>query len=715
MNIKRLSIREVINNIGLKSIIASAFVFLLTVAATCAGGIQLYRSTKESIHLQGRVNAVESAKEFDNYLLVRKNTVMLAGHVVDEMIREGKPNEEILEYLTAESLSIKKSIDMDYTGLYGWINNEYLDGVGWVPDEDYVPTERPWYTETIADKSEVTFVKPYLDEQTETVLTTMAEKLSDGVSVIALDITLSYIQDITEEIAEHTYGSYGMVLDKSGQVIAHSDRSEIGKNYLEENGTLGAVLADKLYNTDKDEFELKFGNERYIVFVEKIEGDWQSVSLINTQVFYSPLKIILLLSGLFSLLEAIVFITVFYNQSEKNIAIATAKEAESASRAKSQFLSQMSHEIRTPINAIIGLDSIALRDESISPRTRNELEKISSSAKHLLSIINDILDISRIESGHMELKEEAFSMKEFLDQISIIVGGQCEDKGLEFICNTDAFLEKYYVGDSLKLKQAMINILGNSVKFTNAPGKITFTVERATSDNDTETLRFRMKDTGIGMDKEFIPKLFDAFSQEDTGNTSHYGGSGLGMAITKSIVDMMGGKIEVESEKGVGSTFTVTIPLRKATAGEYLSAETKKDVNENISLAGCHLLIAEDQEINAEVLIDLLELEDMSSEWAENGKQAVEIFNESEAGHFDAILMDMRMPVMDGLSAAREIRKLDHPDAKKIPIIALTANAFEEDVKQCLDAGMDAHLSKPVNIDLLKEKLSLMLEPENKE
>ena len=281
--------------------------------------------------------------------------------------------------------------------------------------------------------------------------------------------------------------------------------------------------------------------------------------------------------------------------------------------------------------------------------------------------------------------------------------------------NTDAFLEKYYVGDSLKLKQAMINILGNSVKFTNAPGKITFTVERATSDNDTETLRFRMKDTGIGMDKEFIPKLFDAFSQEDTGNTSRYGGSGLGMAITKSIVDMMGGKIEVESEKGVGSTFTSTIPLINATAGEYLSAETKKDVNENISLAGCHLLIAEDQEINAEVLIDLLELEDMSSEWAENGKQAVEIFNESEAGHFDAILMDMRMPVMDGLSAAREIRKLDHPDAKKIPIIALTANAFEEDVKQCLDAGMDAHLSKPVNIDLLKEKLSLMLEPENKE
>ena len=688
----RFHIRDVFKNIGAKSIIASLLVFLLTVAATCVGGYYLYTSTKESIELQGRVNAVQSAKEFDSYLLVRKNTVMLASHVVDEMI--------------AESLSIKKAIDMDYTGLYGWINGEYCDGVGWVPDEDYVPTERPWYTETIADESEVTFVRPYLDDHTGTVLTTMAEQLSDGVNVIALDVSLSRVQEITEEIAMQTPGSYGIVLDKTGQVIAHSDMSELGKNYLEETGTLGAELASNLYVGDSRLFEIQFGGQEYVAFVETIEGNWQVVSLINTNLFYRPLRIILLLVALFTLMEAVVFIAVIYNQSEKNLAIASAREAQSASRAKTRFLSQMSHEIRTPINAIIGLDSIALRDESISPHTREELEKIGASARHLLSLINDILDMSRIESGRMALNEEKFSLRELLDQVNVIIGGQCEDKRLHYICSEVGSLDAYYFGDNLKLKQIIINILGNSVKFTEPPGDITFTVEQTACTEDKATLRFSMKDTGIGMDKEFLPKLFDAFSQEDSGNTNKYGGSGLGMAITKSFVEMMGGEIRVESEKGHGTTFFVTVTLGRA---QKEPASVEKTPVEALPLAGRHVLIAEDQELNAEVLTDLLELEDISSEWAENGQRAVDLFSKSAPGHFDAILMDMRMPVMDGLSATKEIRKLGRPDAATIPIIALTANAFSEDVQQCLQAGMSAHMSKPVDIELLKVKLSELL------
>ena len=698
-------IREVIKNLGARSVLISTLVFLFTVAATCAGGYQFYRTTKESIRLQDKVNAVQSAKEFDNYLLVRKNTVILAAHVVDEMIREGKPNSEILEYLTAESLSIKKSIDMDYTGLYGWINGEYLDGVGWVPDEDYVPTERPWYLETMADDSEVTFVKPYLDDQTKTVLTTMARRLSDGVSVIALDVTLSRIEVITQEIARQTPGSFGLVLDKAGQVIAHSDDSELGKNYLEETGTLGAALAAELYGNQNQQFELSFNGQKYMVFTERIEGGWLSVSLINTRVFYRPLIILLSFLALVTLLEAATFITILYNQSERNLAIASAEEANSANRAKSRFLSRMSHEIRTPINAIIGLDSIALRDESISPRTRDELSKIGASARHLLAIINDILDMSRIESGHIALREERFSFRDFLDQICIIVGGQCDEKGLCFVCNRVEPLDEFYVGDSLKLKQAIINILGNSVKFTDPPGTITFTVAQAAAADDRVTLRFTMADTGIGMDEDYLPRLFEAFSQEDTGNTSRYGGSGLGMAITKSIVEMMGGEIGVQSEKGRGTTFTVSVVLGRAQASEMPEASPKRAQRDDGALKGLHLLIAEDQQMNAEILADLLELEDMSSEWAENGERAVALFAQCEEGHFDAILMDMRMPVMDGLAATREIRRLHRPDASAVPIIALSANAFEEDVRQCLQAGMNAHLSKPVDIDLLKEAL----------
>ena len=243
--------KDIIRNVGSRSVAALVAVFLLTIAVTGIGCYQLYRSTKESIHLQGRVNAVQSAKEFDDYLIVRKNTVVLAAHVVDGMINEGRTNEEILEYLTAESESIKVSIDMDYTGIYGWINGEYLDGVGWVPDDDYVPTERPWYTETAADGSDevdhVTFVSPYLDEQTGTVLTTMAKELSDGGSVVALDVTLSRIEEITKEVAHRTPGSMCLVLDSNGRVIAHSESAELGKNYLDEKDTLGAAIAHGLY------------------------------------------------------------------------------------------------------------------------------------------------------------------------------------------------------------------------------------------------------------------------------------------------------------------------------------------------------------------------------------------------------------------------------------------------------------------------------------
>lgn len=393
---------------------------------------------------------------------------------------------------------------------------------------------------------------------------------------------------------------------------------------------------------------------------------------------------------------------------EKNRALAEAlTRAEEANSAKTAFLSSMSHEIRTPMNAIIGLDNIALHDPNISEHTRDELEKIGSSARHLLALINDILDMSRIESGRMELKKEEFDFREMLDQISVIINGQCEDKGLDFICSRVEPLDEYFTGDALRLRQIIINILGNSVKFTDAPGTVTFTVEQSDYNEESRMLHFTMRDTGIGMDESFIPKLFEAFSQEDATTTNRYGGSGLGMALTKNMVDLMGGNIEVESEKGRGTAFRVNIPLRRAYHVE--AQETQDESVPGVSLAGIHVLIAEDMEINAEVLGDLLEMEEITSEWAENGRRAVEMFGQSETGHFDAILMDMRMPVMDGLGATVEIRKMDRPDAAAIPIIALTANAFEDDVKQCLSAGMNAHLSKPVDIDQLKETLGRLL------
>ena len=381
--------------------------------------------------------------------------------------------------------------------------------------------------------------------------------------------------------------------------------------------------------------------------------------------------------------------------------------AEETSRAKTSFLSNMSHEIRTPMNAIIGLDNIALRDPDLSPATRENLQKIGASARHLLGLINDILDMSRIESGRMVLKDEEFSLWEILDQVDIIIGGQCQEKGLHYESRIIGSVHDYYFGDEMKLKQVLINILGNSVKFTDPSGSVFLSAEQTEETEGLCTLRFIMRDTGIGMDKEFIPKLFEAFSQEDTAMTNRYGGSGLGMAITRNFVEMMGGGIHVESEKGVGSVFTVTVKLRpsaRTASEEGVSAAAETDENLPF-LAGKRILMAEDVEQNAEILEDLLELEEMVTEHAADGEKALRMFADHEPGYYDAILMDVRMPVMDGLAATKAIRALPRPDAKTIPIIAMTANVFDEDVQHSLDAGMNAHLAKPVEPDLLYRTL----------
>ena len=514
--------------------------------------------------------------------------------------------------------------------------------------------------------------------------------------------------------------------------------------------------------------------------------------------------------------------------------------AEEANHAKTAFLSNMSHEIRTPMNAIIGLDSIALNEPGISERTRESLEKIGTSAHHLLNIINDILDMSRIESGRMVIKSEEFSFSKALEQVNTIISGQCRDRDIAYECHVKGKVDDYYIGDGTKVQQIMINILGNAVKFTPEGGRIDFTVEEIARFEGHSTLRFTMSDTGIGMSEEFLPKVFDAFAQEDSSTTSRYGSTGLGLPITKSFVELMNGHIEVESEKGVGTTFTVTITLSTvdkpdesqteglrphemsvlvvdddpvacehasivlgqigihcttALSGEealrlvelrhvrqepfnlilvdwkmpgmdglettrrirgiighesaivILTSYNWEDIVDEATaagvdsfvakplfaasvmdefreafrhkseqlqstkadLAGKRILLAEDMVVNAEIMCMVLSMREMETEIAENGQVAVEMFANHEPGHYDAVLMDMRMPVMDGLEATRTIRALDKPDAASIPIIALTANAFDEDVQRSMQAGLNAHLSKPVEPDALFETLERLI------
>ena len=390
--------------------------------------------------------------------------------------------------------------------------------------------------------------------------------------------------------------------------------------------------------------------------------------------------------------------------------------AESANKAKTAFLSNMSHEIRTPMNAIIGLNSIALNDPTASEEVKKYLEKSVASAQHLLGIINDILDMSRIESGRMTVKNEEFLLDDALKQVNGIISEQCRDKGLVYDYRKVGKIDKYYIGDAMKLKQVLINILGNAVKFTPEGGSVSLAIEEKARFDKKAVVEFVISDTGIGMSKDFLPHIFEPFSQEESSPTGKYGSTGLGMSITKSIVELMNGTITVDSEKGKGTTFSVTI-----TFGESEKNSDDNDIGmpalhdmsvltaKTADLIGRRVLLAEDVSINAEIIIMLLSMREMEVDLAENGQIAVDLFAAHEPGYYAAILMDMRMPVMGGLEATRCIRSMDKEDAKTIPIIALTANAFDEDVQRSIQAGLNAHLSKPVEPDALYETLEKLI------
>lgn len=388
---------------------------------------------------------------------------------------------------------------------------------------------------------------------------------------------------------------------------------------------------------------------------------------------------------------------------ESELLEAKLMATEESGRAKSSFLASISHEMRTPMNVILGLDDVALKNPELGPQTREQLEKIGQSGRHLLGLINRILEMNQIETGTLTLKNEEFSLSGAIEQVNAIAHTLCEEKGLTYQTSISEDMRIRCVGDEVQLKQTLLSLLDNAVKYTEAPGTVSFSAECVSRDEKTRTLRFTVRDTGVGISEEFLPKVFDLFAQEDGSSTDRYGGSGLSLAVAKQVVELRGGTIGVESKKNEGSAFTVTVPLPYA--GEERPAKPSEAGEEAISLAGRRILIVEDLPENAEIVADLLELEDAETEHAENGQIALDMFSASKSGYYDAVLMDLRMPVMDGLEATRRIRALNRADARLVPIIALTANAFESDVNASMEAGMNAHLAKPADADELYETL----------
>ena len=387
----------------------------------------------------------------------------------------------------------------------------------------------------------------------------------------------------------------------------------------------------------------------------------------------------------------------------------TADVARKASNAKTQFLSTMSHDIRTPLNAVLGMTELAQSHISDPGYVQECLRKISLSGNHLLTLVNDILEISRVESGRIHINPVPFDVLELVDNLESITRSQATGRGLVFRATTGEVPHPFLCGDKLRLTQIYLNLLNNSIKYSEPGDSVELKLWEENMEEGRVMLLCTVADTGIGMSKEFQKTMYDSFTRVEDGRIDKIQGTGLGLAIVKSMVTLMEGDIQCVSAEGQGTTFTVRIPLTVASEAPQVRKPQEEIPASADVLTGARILVAEDNDLNWEIISQVLENYGMRCTRAENGRVCVDLLKAAPEDSYDLVLMDIQMPVLNGRDAARELRASDREDLRRIPIIAMTADAFAEVVQQCLDAGMDAHLSKPIEVDKVLAKLRLLL------
>jgi len=563
------------------------------------------------------------------------------------------------------------------------------------------PLERPWYELAVNSDGSVIETHPYMCKITKQLVVTFAQAIYDSegnrLGIVGIDVRVAEIGKDIIEIALDRDG-YGILFDNNLNIIAHNNKDFIGVNLRDPMIPL-SVHADAI-EAGIDVFDEPFANwqgTKVVAIVRELPNGWYLALLTPSNPYYQSITRMMYILCVFGLALAAFLIMILINLDNKR------SRADKESKQKSVFLANMSHEIRTPMNAIIGMTTIGKTANDLK-RKDHCFAKIEEASNHLLGVINDILDISRIEANKVELSVAEFDLRQMVKRVTSIMNCRFEENNQSFITDIDDSIPDTLMGDDLRLAQVLTNLLGNATKFTPKRGEIKLTVRQIESDDEQCTIEVAVSDTGIGISAQQQQHLFQSFKQAESGTARKYGGTGLGLAISKGIIELMGGEVWIESEIGRGATFAFKVCLEKIPE-DAVKAADEEETGKNIGiLSGKRVLLAEDTEINYEILTALLEPTHMNIDWAENGEEAVRKFTESH-GEYDIVLMDIQMPMMDGYEATRRIRASDVPGAKAIPIIAMTANVFREDIERCLESGMNDHLGKPVDYNAVITKL----------
>ena len=684
------------------------------------------------------------AAQLENYLDTSVSVLWVTADTVDHMVHNGGTTEQIHDYIVEETEKQKQQFDENTTGIYGYIMGEYLDGLNWEPPEGYNPVERDWYKAAVSAHGEATIVSPYVDAQTGSIVITICRQLSNQADVLAVDAMMNRIQEMIEDLQIKGKG-FGFIVNEDGMIIAHPDESRKGA-YLNTTGEQ-KLFMEKVLTTQDGNFEMEIDGKLRTIFVKEIMDQWYVIITISNEELYAEhwqqLAVNVLICTIIFILIALFYYLGYKNEQnfsrrmeemkmeeqkqiyETRVLKLEKEAADRANQAKSNFLADMSHEIRTPINAVLGMNEMIIRESSDGKKApsmkkqdeafdniRGYAVNIENAGNNLLSIINDILDFSKIEAGKLTINEGNYELSSLIRDVTSMIFLRARDKGLEFHVDVDENIPDELYGDKVRIRQIITNLLTNAVKYTEQ-GSIRMSVhsvEKVFRPGEKLTLEISVRDTGIGIRKEDIRKLFSKFQRVDLDRNSTVEGAGLGLAITSSLLSMMGGEISVDSSYGEGSCFTVLLPQRVVSCEPIGSISTKNGRSEDEAVTyresfcapEARILVVDDTRMNIAVTTGLLKKTEVHIDSALNGTDAVEMAKHTA---YDLILMDQRMPGMDGTEALYRIRTEKEGPNVRTPVICMTADAIIGAKERYTAEGFTDYLPKPVTGEALEKTL----------